>query len=189
MNITLRKANTIQEQLNELLKNIKLETSININEFEDSANKISMALAQFTSDLDRRNRIVSAIYEIRKLVSVANHETMINLKLCEIAHIEKDIQLSSTLAKSELRTEHKVLEGRLDKIRSTDNQRSTLYGVKDEVVTGIFTVQERSQFESNLRSLKKNKQKLKDELLEINVRTVITVDEKTALTLHDEGLI
>jgi hypothetical protein len=35
MNITLRKANAVQNSINDVIKNIKIETTIDLNEFQD----------------------------------------------------------------------------------------------------------------------------------------------------------
>ena len=41
MNITLRKANAVQLSINEMVKGLKFDTSVSLNEFEDATAQIS----------------------------------------------------------------------------------------------------------------------------------------------------
>jgi hypothetical protein len=57
------------------------------------------------------------------------------------------------------------------------------------VSTSIFTSQEIDNFKNVLAVSKKQKQKLQDELLELNVRTEITLSEQTVATLTKENIL
>jgi hypothetical protein len=75
----------------------------------------------------------------------------------------------------------------LDKIRN--RKEDSYYGRNEEVSTSIFTSQEIDNFKNVLAVSKKQKQKLQDELLELNVRTEITLSEQTVATLTKENIL
>jgi predicted nucleic acid-binding Zn-ribbon protein len=110
--------------------------------------------------------------------------------LADVAHLEKEIQFFSNLATREVRDELPVLEGKLNKIRNRkDESRSSLYGISDDVSTSILTQKTVSEFRSKVAEAKKAKQKLQDELLELNVRTTITLDSASVDVLRFEDLV
>jgi hypothetical protein len=190
MNISLRKASALQNNINEVIKSINLVTDITINEFQAAEAVIAEAQAKFQADLSRRDGLVSALYEIRKAVGIANNNVGVDMRLADIAHLEKQIQSYSALAGKEVRETQTVLNGKLDKIRNRkDEGRSGLYGYSDTVATSILDAGNLKSFKDLVAEAKKAKQKLQDEVLELNVRSDITLSERTIQTLTAERLL
>jgi hypothetical protein len=57
------------------------------------------------------------------------------------------------------------------------------------VDTSVLVKEDLDSFRRMVAKAKKSKQKLQDEILELNVQTVIQLSEKTVATLQAEGLI
>lgn len=190
MNISLRKASALQNSINEAIKSVNLITEVSINEFQNSETTVADALIKFKSDLVRRDSLVSALYEIRKAVGVANNSNGVNMRLADIAHLEKQIQSYSALAGKEVRENWEVINGKLDKIRNRkDDSRASLYGHSDTVSTSVLDAADIKGFKDLVAEAKKAKQKLQDEVLELNVRSDITLSERTTQTLVSERLL
>lgn len=190
MKITLRKANAVQAAINETIKSLSFETQVRINEFEDAEAKIAVAQAKHGANVERKHNLLYALYDIRRSVSRANCDNGVNDMLATIAHLEKDIQFFSGLAKETVREGEAVIAGKMDKIRNRkEDSRASLYGREDEVTTGIFTTADVAKFKKETAEAKKQKQKLQDQLLEVNVKSEIELSSEVEETLKQEDLI
>jgi hypothetical protein len=190
MNITLRKANTIQTAISDLLKVIDFNTTVTITEFQDPNHLIDNAEKTFAANLTRRDNLLTALYEIRKMVSKGNEAAGISERLATVAHLEKQIQFFSGLASRPAKDDTVVIEGKLNKIRNRkEDSRASLYGRDDEVSTSILEKDELEGFRQLVAQSKKQKQHLQDEILEMNVRTEFSLTGDTVKTLQAEGII
>jgi hypothetical protein len=188
MKITLRKANALQLAIGEAVKNINVETEVKINEFQNGEAEIARVAAELKTNLSRRARLMDAMYEIRKSVSVANSAAGVDIKLADVAQFEKQVQFYNGLAGKKVREDAVVVAGQLNKLREgKDDSRRSIYGYASTVDTSVLTTEDLRGFRTAAAEAKKAKQKLQDELLEINVRTEINVADVDFLTA--EGLI
>ena len=190
MNITLRKANALQLAIGEAVKNIDVETDVKINEFQNGEAEIARVSAELQSNIARRNQLLGAMYEIRQAVSTANAGAGVDVKLAGVARLEKDIQFYNGLAGKKVREAANVVEGQLAKLReSKDDSRRSIYGYATTVDTSVLTAEDIKGFRTAAAAAKKAKQKLQDELLEINVRTEIAIAQDAVQFLTAEGLL
>ena len=186
MNITLRKANAVQISINEMIKGLAFDTSVRINEFEDHNEQINAVRDVFDTHCATRNKLVGALYEIRKAVAVANADNGINNMLAEVAMLEKEIQFNNTFATQQPRLSDAVIVGKIAKIKDAKEDR--YYG-RDDVTTSVFTKAEVEEYKRTVADLKRQKQKLQDTLLELNVQTEITLDDETATFLERADIL
>ena len=186
MNITLRKANAVQISINEMIKGLAVDTSVRINEVEDQNEQINAVRDVFDTHLATRTKLVGALYEIRKAVAVANADNGINNMLAEVAMLEKEIQFNNTFATQQPRLSDAVITGKIAKIKDAKEDR--FYG-RDDVTTSVFTKAEVEEYKRTVADLKRQKQKLQDTLLELNVQTEITLDDETATFLERADIL
>ena len=190
MNFTLRKANAIQNGINEVMRSVKLEQNVEFNEFQDPAVEMHKRNTDFFAADKRRADLLMAQFAIRGLVGAANATSGVDAKLTQAAYIDKRIgQLESVATGSEM-TEMSIIVGKLDKIRNRkEESRASLYGRDDTVQSSVLTKEQIDAAKGMIRELKKQKQVLNDEVLELNVRTEITVQADVEEILRAEGLI
>jgi hypothetical protein len=190
MNITLRKANAIQNAITEAIKNIKLESRIEINEFQNAEKFISEANALLFANDNRRQKLLLALYNIRGLVGAANAQSGIDLSLTKAAFIEKRTAQLQEFVSNDTRIDELVISGKLEKIRNRkEESRASLYGRDDTVTTSVFYQEQLDGIKVEILNLKKQKQKLNDEILELNIKTEIPLTDEVVATLQAEGLI
>jgi hypothetical protein len=189
MKITLRKANALQLAIGEAVKNINVETDVKINEFQVGEVEIARVATEFQANLQRRAGLIHAMYAIRKAVSTANAGAGVDIKLADVAQLEKQVQFYNGLTSKKIRDSEAVVEGQLNKLRESKDERRSIYGYATTVDTSVLTAEDIRGFRTAAATAKKDKQKLQDELLEINVRTEITLSDKTVTVLQVEGLI
>jgi hypothetical protein len=191
MNITLRKANAVQNSITETIKNIRVELAVELNEFQNVEDTISKANNELIVNDGRRQNLTMALYNIRALVGTANAASGIDTALAKAAFIDKRIGQLEQLANGTEITSLEVIKGKLEKIKNDkgDNTRRSLYGYSDTVSTGILSKEQIAQAKTEILNLKKQKQKLNDEILELNIKTEIPLGDDTVATLTAEGLL
>ena len=191
MNITLRKANAVQHSITEAIKNIKIDLTVEINEFQSVEDVITKANSTLVENDGRRQKLTMALYNIRALVGTANAASGIDTALAKAAFIDKRIGQLEELAKATEITALDVIKGKLDKIRNdkSESTRSRIYGYSDTVTTGVLGLEQIAQAKAEVLSLKKQKQKINDEVLELNIKTEIPLTEDVVAVLQAEALI
>lgn len=187
MKLTLRKANAIQNAINEMIKGLDLNTTVTLNEFEGVEDQIQAVRDRFWTHAATRNKLVMALYEIRAKVAQANAASGINDHLANVAYLEKQISHNTMLAGKGAQTALRVLNGQVKKLSEVKEDG---YGYsRRDVVTSIFTEEEVEDFRRTAADFKREKQRVQDELLELNVQTEITLDEETARFLEKADIL
>jgi hypothetical protein len=190
MNITLRKANAVQNSINDAVKAIKIDLDVELNEFQNVEDVITKANSQLVENDGRRQKLTMALYNIRALVGTANAASGIDTALAKAAFIDKRIGQLEELAKAKEMTSLDVVKGKLEKIKSLkDEARSRVFGYGDTVTTTVVSKEQIAQAKAEILNLKKSKQKLNDEILELNIKTEIPLSDETAAVLQAEGLL
>jgi hypothetical protein len=190
MNLTLRKANALQNNINDTLKSIKIDLNVELNEFQNVEEAITKANQTLIENDGRRQRLTMALYNIRALVGTANTANGIDTALAKAAFIDKRIGQLEQLANTDEITDLDVIKGKLDKIKNDKGEsRSRIYGYHDTVTTSVLSKEQIAQAKAEVLNLKKQKQKLNDEILELNIKTEIPLSEDIVGTLQAEGLI
>jgi hypothetical protein len=188
MKLTLRKANAVQHSINEMIKSLDLSTNVSLNEFVDVKDQIQTVRDRFWTHAATRNKLVLSLYEIRQKVANANAAAGINDMLAEVAHLEKQIGHNTMLAGKGVQTALVVLNGQLKK-QADAKEDAYGYNSRRDVTTSIFSEAEVETFRREAADGKRQKQKLQDALLELNVQTEIELEEGTALFLEKADIL
>jgi hypothetical protein len=191
MNITLRKASAIQNSINDAVKSIKVELTVELNEFVNVETALAKANGDMVANDGRRQRLTMALYNIRALVGTANAQSGIDTNLAKAAFIDKRIGQLEELAKATEITDLDVIKGKLDKIKNDkgETSRRSIYGYSDTVSTSVMSKAQIDQAKAEILNLKKQKQKLNDEILELNIKTEIPLSDEVVASLQAEGLL
>ena len=190
MNITLRKANAIQNSINETIRNIEVNTSLELNEFQDPVAELQRANETLFVNDSRRQKLLLALYNIRGLVAVANASSGVDQHLTKAAFIDKRVAQLEELARADVVGDLAVINGKLEKIKARPSDaRQSVYGYNDTVTTGIVAREQLDQIKAEIKNLKKQKQKINDEVLELNIKTELPLSDDTVATLTAEGLL
>ena len=192
MKITLRKASALQTAIQEAVKNIEVAVKVDLNEFENPQTALTLANSKLVRNDQRRTALTKALYTIRAQVGTANAECGINERLAKAAYVDKRIgQLTGLVGAEALQDSMVVIEGKIEKLKADKEggARRSIYGYADTVGTGVLTQAQVDAFKAEQLALKKDKQKLNDEVLELNVRTEVVLSDETVAVLTSEGLV
>ena len=188
MNITLRKANALQNSIQDHIKTIDVKTSISLNEFQNAAGEIACARDGVVASDVRRAKLTRALYTIRAQVGRANAESGVADLLAEAAYIDKRIGHLKGLTEADAAEEVSVVERKLVKLGESDS-KSRIYGYNESVTTGVLTAEQVAGYKKDMLDLKKEKQKINDRVLELNIRTEVALDSDTVALLTAEQLV
>ena len=191
MNITLRKANALQNSINDAIKTIKVDLTVQINEFQSVEDTLAKANSTMVENDGRRQKLTMALYNIRALIGTANAASGISTSLAKAAFIDKRIGQLEELAKAQEMTSLEVIKGKIEKIKNDKDgtSRRSIYGYGDTVDTSVLAKEQIAQAKAEVLNLKKQKQKLNDEILELNIKTEIPLSDDTVATLQAENLL
>jgi len=188
MNITLRKANALQQSIQDAIKQIEITGKIDLNEFEDPAERLNAANEQLMANDRQRVDLTNVLYEIRTLIGIKNAEVGINNQLSYAACIDKRLsQLAIFFSPSSLQDSLTVITGKVQKLKDQDN-RGFGYG-NNTVTTGILTTEQLETFKNEQLQLKKEKQQINDGILELNVRSEIVLNDNMVEILTANRLL
>lgn len=185
--LSLRKANALQVSINDALKGLDLSTTVSLNEFQEPSKVLKEAVVKFEAAAYSRLQFQSSLYNIRKLVAKANAASGINDVLADLAQEEKNIVFYTTLTKAGVQTDVTVITGKLDKARARVEDAYSYRS--NDVTTSILTEENIQSYKGLLQDAKKNKVKLQDKLLELNVKTTITLPAVDEAFLSDQNLL
>ena len=187
--ITLRKANAIQQNINDLLKSVQVKPVIELSEFTDTVQTLQAANDAVMAADARRSDLLMALYSIRATVGVANFQSGIGNRLSHIAYVDKRLQQLDQLTNENSKMKDlAIVTGQLEKIRNR-REEHRLYGYENTVSTGVLQQTQIDSISGIMRELKKQKQKLNDEVLELNVRTEIELTDEVEAVLLREGIL
>lgn len=189
MNISLRKANAVQNRIKELMHEIEINVTVDINEFEDPVSVIQAANDQLFANDNRRQKLLLAYYNIRGLVGTANSSSGIDVALTKAAFIDKRIAQIDIIASIEPIKSIDVIRGQVDKLKVAPDATRSIYGRKDTVTTSVVGQNQIDQAKKEILNLRKQKQSLNDEILELNIKTEVPLSDDVVKTLTDEGLL
>jgi hypothetical protein len=188
MKLTLRKANALQNTIQEQVKEIAVTMTVSLNEFQSSTVELTSARETLVKNDARRTTLTKVLYKIRAQVGRANVESGVADLLTEAAYIDKRLGQLKGLTDSKVVEDAAVIEGKLEKLR-TQEKASRMYGYNDTVDTGVLTAEQIEGYKVEMRDLKKQKQSINDKVLELNVRTEIELSEDTMNVLTQESLV
>jgi uncharacterized protein YdcH (DUF465 family) len=191
MKITLRKANALQKAIQDIMNSVEVTPRININEFQDPVEAINTAARKLLDNDVRRSDLLMALFTIRTLTGTMNSNSGISMRLSHAAYLDKRIAQLQPLVASSAEVENiAVVSGKLDKIRNRPaDSRASIYGHHDEVDTGVLSVEQVENIRNVISELKKQKQQVNDEVLELNVRTEFELTDEVEAVLQREKLV
>lgn len=188
MNITLRKANALQTAIQDHIKAIGIDVTVTLNEFQASENEIIAARNTLVANDQRRADLTVAMYAIRALVGQYNASAGVSALLARAAYIDKRLGHLKGLTEATATESIGVITGKLDKIRN-DKSEYRGYGRTDTISVGVLTQEQINQFKVDAITLKKEKQAINDKVLELNIRTEITLTDDVVKILQSEQLV
>lgn len=188
MKITLRKANAIQAAINSAIGDMREETQVSVNEFQTPAEEIEKARTAFWEFVGERGLMIDALYEIRNKVAEANATAGVNALLGEVAKVERNLNFYDSYSDQPVMADQKVIDGQHEKLKTRPVDAQSRYAPSTLTVS-IFNDMEVKGFRAEAGKLKKERNAMKDKLLELNVSTKIELSEEAVAILSKFNIV
>ena len=194
MKISLRKAMAVQSALADQIAAVRITPVVEISIFEaDRPAAIAAEKAKLQAALESRDRMVDLLYRIRGKVATANEASGVTGKLNLAARAEKQIQALSLVAGAPARQAEEITASRIARMLKRDDSggdRSyARQAAPDIIEISLYDEAEVAQNARNLREARLARQRIQDDIAEINARETIDLDEADLRILQDLALI
>lgn len=170
MKVSLRKANAIQLLINEQI-NAPLFSTVSINKFDEPLSVETEAADKLLAAIDQKSELIGTLYYIRRSVANAGHDAGIADLLTEQALISKKEQIFRELAlTSKFASTKETLDAQLAELKApviAGGYRAPTFEV------GLLNKDTIESYRKATVTLRKEKQKINDKLLHLNVTTEI----------------
>lgn len=186
--LSLRKAAAVQNEIRNAIKELTLIGTVSVTEFDRAhSDTIDKRHGEAWDIINRRDSLTAVLYRIRSAVSTANQLSGISEMLATVAMIETRIKDLEIASKFTTRTDLVEVTARLDKIRNTKEDRFS-YGERT-VEVGLFSEGEIAGFKNTIAELKRQRQNIRDKVLEANIRSEITLSDEDSAVLTTAGIL
>jgi SMC interacting uncharacterized protein involved in chromosome segregation len=186
MQINLRKASAILKEINNVIAAEPLATTITINEYTDYG--VARAAAQQTLINNAAKHV--ALYKveayIRNEVARANVASGVASTLTLIARFDKEIKELIPVASALLAS---LPEHISDKQHRMKEKTTDSYYAESVITSGFLYYDQKDMFINKLNKLKKEKRSLQDKLLDLNIKSEITLSDADVRTLEDSNIL
>lgn len=187
MLVTLRKASVLQKELQDALKGLKLTTNVEISEFQDVDAVLATSNLGVKETLKRYGSIVDALYSLRLQIGEANNKSGISALLTSAASIDKMVAFTQQIANAAEREAANIIRSKVEKLKNTPDEHRR-YGA-NAVSASTVTSADIAEAKNTIAQLKKQKQKINDEVLALNIKTEIELTPEVVEVLQAEKLI
>jgi 3-deoxy-D-manno-octulosonate 8-phosphate phosphatase KdsC-like HAD superfamily phosphatase len=187
--LSLRKAAAVQNEIRNAIKELTLVGTVSVTEFDRAhSDTIDKRHGEAWDIINRRDSLTAVLYRIRSAVSTANQLSGISDMLATVAMIETRIKDLEIASKFTARTDIEEVTARLDKIRNIKEDRYS-YGGERTVEVGLFSEGEIAGFKNTIAELKRQRQNIRDKVLEANIRSEITLSDEDSAILTTAGIL
>ena len=178
MELSLRKANALQEEINQLVDNgfDSIDDSVDAMLVNDWQQATAALRSEHQIQLDDKLDLINARYLIRSLIGKANALNEISTILGHVANNDAQINLLNwQLRNLDIQKENAIYDRKivLKKQELEKAERSSFS--RDSVTVPVYTRAYKKDHEKQVRVLEKMNVRYKDRLLEKNITTKVTL--------------
>lgn len=191
MKINLRKANAIQAEIRRAINGCNVESNVGVTEFTPNVEEvIREAAAKYQIANQRKVALTNALYNIRVAVAKANASAGINAILTDVQRIEAVMAIQSNVTVQPVAKDIAEVLARIEKQKtSQDASRLSMLDRYNTVDTSIVSQADIDNAKAVVKTLKRQRQELQDELLTLNVTVTIDVSPEDEQLLVEEGVL
>jgi len=186
MKLSLRKASAIQAIINEQI-NEPFSGSITIGKYDDAAKLVGEGVKNFAEVIEKKHSLIAALYFIRDSVAIASSASGVSSILAELARLSKEDQFAKQLAATgAFIPSGAVIAEAIADIKKEPTQYTSR---KDSISISIVSKEIVENAKKQLLNIRKDKQKLSDKLLHLNVTTEISLNDNIEAILKKYDVI
>jgi len=186
MQVTLRKAHLLAQALIEAAHQIKAKSSERLSIYDGNAEQtLSKLSVEFEQNITVARDLITSAYSIRRALAAANARTGVDDLLVEREVCNAHEKLISAAVGSGLRMSKAQLNGEMAALlKGLENGYGNNY-----VTTSALTEEFKAKLAEDFQAIRRQKTRISDRLMEINMQNKIEIDSATEGRLRTLGLI
>jgi len=191
MKINLRKSAALQLEIMNVMNNIEVSTKRSYADIDYVETDFHDHVSTWKNNLNRKWQLVDTLENIRKATAKANQDSGVSDLLTEERVITQKIKFLTEVLEYRNTRMYTVQEitGKLKKYQEIKSDSVLAFRQEQSVTSSLISKEEISVYETEIRKLKKLRQKTNDQILELNVSTLIDLSESDVRFLEKEELI
>ncbi len=190
MKINLRKANALQLAINQAINEKPVKFTVSIGRFDDPKKKWIEANTEMNRLLDRKGDLYLALYAVREAIAAANVNAGVSGKLAEMAHTDKAIESYKTMAAiTDFSPSDETLLKQWEDLVAEENSPTSYVRRRDAIEVSLVSKVLVDEWNATLAEARLEKQRLSDEILELNVKTEIEIPTEHVEVLKANKLL
>jgi hypothetical protein len=191
MKINLRKSAALQLEIMNVMNNIEVSTKRSYADIDYVETDFHDHVSTWKNNLNRKWHLVDTLENIRKATAKANQDSGVSDLLTEERVITQKIKFLTEVLEYRNTRMYTVQEitDKLKKYQEIKSDSVLAFRQEQSVTSSLISKEEISVYETEIRKLKKLRQKTNDQILELNVSTLIDLSESDVRFLEKEELI
>ena len=191
MKINLRKSAALQLEIMNVMNNIEVSTKRSYADIDYVETDFHDHVSTWKNNLNRKWQLVDTLENIRKATAKANQDSGVSDLLTEERVITQKIKFLTEVLEYRNTRMYTVQEitDKLKKYQEIKSDSVLAFRQEQNVTSSLISKEEISVYETEIRKLKKLRQKTNDQILELNVSTLIDLSESDVRFLEKEELI
>jgi hypothetical protein len=191
MKINLRKSAALQLEIMNVMNNIEVSTKRSYADIDYVETDFHDHVSTWKNNLNRKWQLVDTLENIRKATAKANQDSGVSDLLTEERVITQKIKFLTEVMEYRNTRMYTVQEitNKLKKYQEIKPDSVLAFRQEQSVTSSLISKEEISVYETEIRKLKKLRQKTNDQILELNVSTLIDLSESDVRFLEKEELI
>lgn len=189
MQITLRRASALQNAVRQQIGTIQVGDSAEISALANLPVTVEAKRDELLARYNRKRELIKALYALRTSIGKANAEAGIDALLTRSAHTQALIELHLPLASAKVREDADLLDRRAKRAAALPEANAFARTASEMLTVAVLLQEDILKADAEVKSLRRLKTDLADELATLNAKTCIVMDEATAAVLKTEGLI
>jgi hypothetical protein len=191
MKINLRKSAALQLEIMNVMNNIEVSTKRSYADIDYVETDFHDHVSTWKNNLNRKWQLVDTLENIRKATAKANQDSGVSDLLTEERVITQKIKFLTEVLEYRNTRMYTVQEitDKLKKYQEIKPDSVLAFRQEQSVTSSLISKEEISVYETEIRKLKKLRQKTNDQILELNVSTLIDLSESDVRFLEKEELI
>ena len=178
MELSLRKANALQEEINQLVDNgfDSIDDSVDAMLVNDWQQATAALRSEHQIQLDDKLDLINARYLIRSLIGKANALNEISTILGHVANNDAQINLLNwRLRNLDIQKDSAIYDRKIELKKQELEKAERSSFSRDSVTVPVYTRAYKKDHEKQVRVLEKMNVRYKDRLLEKNITTKVTL--------------
>lgn len=188
MQLNLRKASALQREVKSTLNNIKLNSIRNFDDSFTAEEEFHKYSGKWRVNYQRIVQLRDLLYRIRDLVGLENAQCGVNRLLAQDQALSENEKLVLKLLERCQIYKRYDLEHILQKLKIFDSQADL--SISERTVTHLFVSgEEEMELQRELLEIKRERRRIQDQLLELNLSVKITLSAEDQQLLESEGIL